>query len=41
MPDLKRCMLMGLAFQLKIDYDILSEGYEIAKKISARSNRKK
>lgn len=27
--------------ELKIDYDILEEGYKIAKKISARSNRKK
>lgn len=27
--------------ELRIDYDILSEGYEIAKKISARTNKKK
>lgn len=27
--------------ELRIDYDILSEGYEVAKKISARMNKKK
>ena len=27
--------------ELKIDYDILQEGYELAKKISARSSTKK
>ena len=33
--------LKKLYAELRIDYDILSEGYEVAKKISARTGKKR